>query len=166
MKKKLQFKNGLKAIFLLGFSCCVMLVACKKTDGPTEVPTIKNAKFSADVNGTSATGTEFLEDSYITTNDEFLAIPYAEIHIAGSNSMLDLMIASPTVKQYNVGNTSSEAGIVIQVNGTIYEATNTSVLNVTEATGSKIAGTISGTFKNVATGATVTVSNGNFSAQF
>jgi hypothetical protein len=167
MKKNVQFQKGLKALFLVVFSCCALLLACKKTDTPVEVPaTVKNAKFSMDVNGTNATGTDFLDFSYITANDEFLEVPYTEIHIAGSNSTLDVMIANPTVKQYSFNGTSSDAGILLNVSGEIYEATSTSVLNITEATTSKISGNVSGAFKNVNTGATVQLTNGNFSAQF
>jgi hypothetical protein len=166
MKKNVQFQKGLKTLFLLVFSCCALLVACKKTDTPVEPPITQGAKFSMDISGTSATGTEFFDHSYITTNDEFLAVPYAEIHIGGSNSMFDLMIANPTVKQYSVSATSTEAGLAINANGILYEGTSTSVLNITEVTSSKITGTVSGTFKNVSSGATVQITNGSFSAQF
>jgi hypothetical protein len=167
MKKNVQFKKSFKALLLLVLCSSIAFVACKKKDTPAvDIPVTKNAKFSADVNGTNATGTDFLDFSYITTNDEFLEVPYTEIHIAGSNSTLDVMIANPTVKQYNLGNTSPDAGLTLSLNGSIYEATASSVLNITEATASKISGTISGTFKNVNTGANAQITNGSFSAQF
>jgi hypothetical protein len=142
------------------------LVACKKSDSPAETPVTKNAKFSLDISGTTSSGTEFLDHSFITTNDEVLAIPYAEIHIAGANGMIDVLITNPTVKQYNIDGTSTEGAVVLSTNGIVYEATSTSVLSITEATSSKISGTVSGAFKNVNTGATVQVTNGSFSAQF
>lgn len=166
MQKKIYSKISFKQIITAFIICCTVLVSCKKTDAPDNTTPVKEAKFSADVNGVAVSGSNFLDISYITTNDEDYGVPYAEIHIAGTNAMLDVMINNPTVKQYNISAASDEAGIVLQANGNTYETTGTTVLNITEATASKISGTISGTFTNEITGATITVSNCSFSAQF
>jgi hypothetical protein len=166
MKKNLHFKNAFKTLFLLSFSCCILFVACKKSGNDVEPTMPKTGNFSANVAGTVITGSQFIEDSYITTNDEFLEIPYAEIHLAGGNNMITIMLANPSVKQYTTGGNSEEAGITISINGIIYAATSTSVLKITEATASKISGTISGPFENTNTGATVQVTDGSFTTQF
>jgi hypothetical protein len=166
MKKNLHFKNAFKTLFLLSFSCCILFVACKKSGNDVEPTLPKTGNFSANVAGTVITGSQFVEDSYITTNDEFLEIPYAEIHLAGGNNMIDIMLPNPSVKQYSVGGASAEAGITITVNGVIYEATNTAILKITEASANKISGTISGTFKNVMNTTTVQVTDGSFTTQF
>jgi hypothetical protein len=164
MKRNLQIKSSIKFLLVLGIICVTFLQSCKKN---SDVPaTVKEAKFSADVNGTAASGNSLLEESYTTTNDEFLGTAYTELHISGSNTILDIMIANPSVKQYNVGAANAEAGLVLNVNGTLYEATSNTLLNITEATDSKISGTFSGTLKNINTTATVQVNNGSFTAQF
>jgi hypothetical protein len=161
----MQNKTALKIITTI-ILCCTIMVACKKKDTPNNTVPSKEAKFTVDISGTTVSGSNFLGISYITANDEDYGIPYAEIHIAGTNCMLDVLINNPTVKQYNVSAASDEAGIILQANGSNYETTNTSVLNITEATASKISGTISGTFLNETTGAAVTLTNCSFSAQF
>jgi hypothetical protein len=166
MKKNLHFKNAFKTLFLLSLSCCVIFVACKKSSNNIDPVVSKTGNFSANVAGAVVNGSEFSDESYITTNDEFLEVPYAEIHLAGGNNMIDIMITNPTVKQYTTGGSSTEAGITFSVNGTVYAATSTSVLKITEATASKISGTISGTFLNTNTNATVQVTDGSFTAQF
>jgi hypothetical protein len=164
MKKTIQIKKALNALLLLSFSCFTLLVSCKKSTNNVDAE--KSANFSVTVDGAAVNGTEFLDESYITTNDEFLETAYAEIHIAGANTLLDVMIANPTVKQYSLGGASSETGVLINVNGTIYEPSTTAVLNITEATSSKIVGNISGTFTNVNSAATAQITNGSFTAQF
>jgi hypothetical protein len=166
MKKIVQLKKRLEAILLIILCCSVALIACKKKDSPIDTAPVKEAKFSATVNGAAVSGAGVSDDSFITTNDEFTGAAYAEIHIAGTNTTLEIMIENPTVKQYDVTPNSNEASLILTVNDVMCETTSTSVLNITEATASKISGTISGAFKNLSSGATVTVSNGSFSSQF
>jgi hypothetical protein len=166
MKKNLPFKSAIKATLLLGVCSTLLLTACKKSSNNVEPAASKTASFSAKVAGVAVGGTQFIDESYITTNDEFLEMPYAEIHIAGGNNVLDIMLANPAVKQYSLGVANTEAGVNLLVNGILYEATSAATFNITEATQSKISGTIAGTFKNVSNTNTIQVTEGNFTAQF
>ena len=163
MKKNSHIKNAIRGFVLLGLSCCLFMTACNKE---VDVVASKNGSFSANVAGTSMTGAELLDFSYITNNDEFLESPYAEIHLAGTNAVIDISLVNPAAKLYPLAGTNAEAGVVLNVNGIMYEGTTASQFIITEATSSKISGTISGTFKNVSSAATVQITNGSFTAQF
>lgn len=164
MKKKLHLKKVHTSIALLCICCIILFTSCNKNE--SNVPVVRGATFTADVNGVSSTGADFLDFSYSTSNDEFLETPYTEIHIAGSNALLAVMIANPTAKQFSLGASNAEAGVLLTLGGTLYEATNTAILVITEATSTKLIGTISGTFSNVNTGANIQVTKISFTAQF
>jgi hypothetical protein len=167
MKKNLSVKSAIKAMLLQCVCSTLLLTACKKSSNNNVEPAAsKTGSFSAKVAGVAVGGTQFIDESYITTNDEFLEMPYAEIHIAGGNNVLDIMLANPAVKQYSLGVANSEAGVNLVFNGVMYEATSAATFNIIEATQSKISGTIAGTFKNVTNSNTIQVTEGNFTAQF
>jgi transglutaminase/protease-like cytokinesis protein 3 len=151
-------------MLLLALVMVVLIPSCKKSNVDEVVQ--KDASFALTVNNGSFSGNQIGEESYITQTDEFIDVPYAELHLAGTDVKLDVMFANPSVKQYSFATANEEAGITLSANNTVYSPGSNAVVNITKIGSNNIAGTIAGTFKDVNGGADITITSGNFNVQF
>jgi hypothetical protein len=174
MKQTFTQKNG-KAFLILSIGL-LLLGACKKkvaeNSPPAEVS--KTGNFSLLLGSTALQGSIYGEGFY-TQGHEVTGVPTLELHLAGDNGQIDVMLLNPTINTDIKCGTSNSDNLFKVVE---YSSGNTKsyasgdqgnvIVRLTKLDDKSAIGSVTGLVKNIDYPATAdaTITNGNFIINF
>lgn len=174
MKKTFTPKKS-KAFLILSMGL-LLLGACKKKEAenipPIEVS--KTGNFSLNLGSNALQGSIYGEGIY-TQGHEITGVPTLELHLAGNNGQIDVMLLNPTINtdiKCGVSNSDNLFKVVEYSNGNAKSYASGDQGNVTvrliKLDDKSAIGTVTGLVKNIDYPATAdaSITNGNFIINF